>query len=106
MERERDASATSWLSMTENRKKEGCVVCYLGFLNSIVPSGVVSWYWKSSLRSCLAAAWKSSRGAPTLVNDYSFFKHAKNFLVGLFRSFDQTSECLYCLFVSFTICQI
>jgi hypothetical protein len=27
---------------------------YLGFLNSIVPSGVVNWYVKSSVRSCLA----------------------------------------------------
>lgn len=33
-------------------KKRGC--CYLGFLNSIVPSGVVSWYVKSCARSCLA----------------------------------------------------
>ena len=27
---------------------------YLGFLNSIVPCGVVSWYVKSASRSCLA----------------------------------------------------
>lgn len=32
------------------KEKEG----YLGFLNIIVPSGVVSWYVKSSLSSCFA----------------------------------------------------
>ena len=40
--------------MTENRKKDGCVVCYLGFLNSIVPSGVVSWYVKLARSSSCA----------------------------------------------------
>jgi hypothetical protein len=29
-------------------------VFYLGFRNSMVPSGVVSWYWKSSVSNCLA----------------------------------------------------
>ena len=34
-----------------NQKKRDC---YLGFRNSIVPSGVVSWCVKSAVKSCLA----------------------------------------------------